>query len=99
VHNAAQDLADIRKVMIDAQTKIEVAQINAGVGMHRNVIDATAQRDQMDHDMHNAAQDRLMQAHDIETDAALRAHDINTAAQVAQYQHGQQAGLPASPAS
>ena len=33
-------LASIQKMFLDSQTKIEVAQINAGVGMHKNIVQA-----------------------------------------------------------
>ncbi len=83
-------MAQIHKFIIDAQTKIEVAQINAGVGVHRNIVDATIASDQMGHDTLNAHLDRtaeLESGHaDRMTDAALTAHDINTSAETARYQ-------------
>lgn len=33
-------MASIQKMFLDSQTKIEVAQINAGVGMHKNIVQA-----------------------------------------------------------
>lgn len=74
----AKMLSDMQKFIMDNQTKIEVAQINAGVGMHRNVVDATLADQQMHHDTHNAEQDRL-------SDEAISTHQINTSADTARY--------------
>lgn len=108
-----QFMADMQKMLLDARTKIEVAEITAGVGLHRNIVDATTADNQMQHDTLNAHLDRTAQladshadrttdaaltVHDINTDAALRAHDINTGAQVAQYQTDNRPE-PATPAS
>jgi hypothetical protein len=38
--NQAELMANFQKMFLDSQTKIEVAQINAGVGMHKNIVHA-----------------------------------------------------------
>lgn len=96
-----QFMADMQKMLLDSRTRIEVAQISAGAGVHKTIVDATTADNQMQHDTLNAHLDRTAQladshadrttdaaltAHDINTDAALRAHDIATSADTARYQ-------------
>ena len=40
----AQMKIEMQKIQIDAMAKVEVAQINAGVGMHKTVVDAATQQ-------------------------------------------------------
>lgn len=77
---ARQDqlMADMQKMLLDSRTKIEVAQIGAGVGMHKTVVDAE-----------NAALDRdaqsQMAADERASREALEVHKTNTAADTARY--------------
>lgn len=74
----AELMASIQKMFLESQTKIEVAQINAGVGMHKTVVQAGVDETRSIIDAHNAQHDRA--AH-----AALEAHKVNTAAETARY--------------
>lgn len=73
-------MASIQKMLLDSQTKIEVAQINASVGVHKNIVDATTADNQMQHDTHNAHQDRVAELVDSHADRlsneALTTHGI-----------------------
>lgn len=71
-------MADLKKMFLDSQTKIEVAQINAGVGMHKTIVQAGVDETKSIIAAHDAHQDR-------QTNAALTAHDIDTAAETARY--------------
>jgi hypothetical protein len=78
-------------MMLDAQTKIEIAQINAGVGMHKTVVQAGTEHTKSIIGAQVASEDR-------EHDAAIKAHQINTAAETARYaaDNRPQPGAPAS---
>lgn len=66
------------RMALDSQTKIEIAQINAGVGMHKVVVQAGTD--------HTATMvDAALTHHATLTDAAVKAHQIDTAASTAQY--------------
>lgn len=69
-----EQTAAIQKMLLEAQTKIEIAQITAGVGIHKNILDATKANNQLTLDAHNTHQDRI-------TDAALTVHDIDSTAE------------------
>jgi hypothetical protein len=53
-----QCIKEIQKMILEAQTKIEVAQINAGVGLHKNVTDAVISA----HDINTSAETARYQA-------------------------------------
>lgn len=63
---------------LQARTSVEVAQISAGVGMHKTVVDAATAQYGMQIDSEQAAQDREM-------NASLAVHKTNTAAETAKY--------------
>jgi hypothetical protein len=71
--------ARLQEAILKSNTSVEVAQITAGAGVHKTIVDATLASEQLAHDTHHAHLDRA-------TDAALTAHDINTAAETARYQ-------------
>jgi hypothetical protein len=73
-----QLMADMQKVVLDVRSKIEIAQINAGVGMHKTIVDA--ENAAMDRDSH-----AQMAADERSSREALEAHKIDTAAQTARY--------------
>lgn len=75
----AELMASIKKMILESQTKIEIAQIGAGVGMHKNIIQAGADETQSIVDMHNAEQDRM-------SNENMTMHKTNTAAETARYQ-------------
>jgi hypothetical protein len=69
-------MASIQKMFLDSQTRIEVAQIAAGVGVHKIVTDAGNEQASMMLDHHNQALDR-------EHDTAMTVHQTNAAAEQA----------------
>lgn len=88
------------QMLLDARTKVEVAQISAGVGMHKTVVDAAtaqygkevdAQLAQHATDTGAAVQryatvtNAGVTHHKNMTDAELKSHQINTAADTARY--------------
>lgn len=66
-------LAEIQKMFLDSQTKIEVAQINAGVGMHKNIVQAGV--DQMSSEIGAAIEHRKIDEGARQAEAALNASE------------------------
>jgi hypothetical protein len=74
-----QFMMDMQKTLLDVRAKIEIAQIQAGVGMHTTIVDAENQALDRDSQAQMAADERNSRE-------AIEAHKIDTAAQTAKYQ-------------
>lgn len=81
--------ADMMKAIMDVQAKVEVAQINVGVGMHKTIVDAATNQTgaMIDADLARekmAADERAKDA-DRQANFAVAKHKTDSAAETARY--------------
>jgi hypothetical protein len=79
-HKQNQLIADMQKLVMQLRTQIEIAQINAGVGVHKTIVDATNTQYQADLQAHQSVHDNFTKAaiaaHQTQADQAMQAQAL-----------------------